>query len=267
MKEAGPMQIRQLAAEAVAREAGTLARRRFLDASFKVRFKGPQDYLTEVDGETEELISSRLGEAFPQDGFIGEETAGRPASGGGATWVVDPIDGTSNFARGVSHFCVSIACVAAGRVEVGVVYDPMRDELFSARRGAGASLNGAPIKPSETTALANSTVEIGWNMRSGAANYLDLVRRVALWGAAPFRTGSGALGVAYVAAGRRDGYVEYHINAWDCLAAILLVHEAGGYVSDFLSGEGLTKGNPLIACAPGVKDALISAAAIEGIVL
>lgn len=85
--------------------------------------------------------------------------------------------------------------------------------------------------------------------------------------AAPCRTGSGALGVAYVAAGRRDGFVEHHINAWDCLAAILLVHEAGGYVSDFLSGEGLTKGNPLIACAPGIKDALVSAAAIEGIVL
>src|SRR5947209_923003 len=136
MREADPMQIRQLAAEAVAREAGALARRRFLDASFKVRFKGPQDYLTEVDGETEELIASRLGEAFPEDGFVGEETAGRPARGG-ATWVVDPIDGTANFARGVSHFCVSIACVAGREVEVGVIYDPMRDELFSARRGAG----------------------------------------------------------------------------------------------------------------------------------
>ena len=267
MKDADSMQMRLLAAEAVAREAGALTRRRFLDASFKVRFKGPQDYLTEVDGETEELISARLNEAFPQDGFIGEETAGRPPRAGGATWVVDPIDGTSNFARGVSHFCVSIACVAVGKVEVGVIYDPMRDELFSASRGGGARLNGAAIKPSEATALANSTVEVGWNMREGVARYVDLVRRIALWGAAPFRTGSGALGIAYVAAGRRDGYVEHHINAWDCLAAILLVHEAGGYVSDFLSGEGLTKGNPLIACAPGVKDSLISAAAIEGIIL
>ncbi|HZZ63573.1 MAG TPA: inositol monophosphatase family protein [Roseiarcus sp.] len=267
MKDADPMQMRLLAAEAIAREAGTAARRRFLDASFNVRFKGPQDYLTEVDGETEESISSRLNAAFPQDGFIGEETAGRPAGAGGSTWVVDPIDGTSNFARGVPHFCVSIACVAGGRIEVGVIFDPMRDELFSARRGGGTRLNGAPIRPSEATALANSAIEVGWNVRAGAAKYLDLVRRVTLWGAAPFRTGSGALGIAYVAAGRRDGYVEYHINAWDCLAAILLVREAGGYVSDFLSGEGLTKGNPLIACAPGVKDALISAAAIEGIIL
>ncbi len=267
MKKSDPMQLRQLAAEAVAREAGALARRRFLDASFKVRFKGPQDYLTEVDGETEELISSLLGEAFPEDGFIGEETEGRPARGGGATWVVDPIDGTSNFARGVAHFCVSIACVLSGRIEVGVIYDPIRDELFSARRGGGARLNGAPMKTSEASALANATIEVGWNVRTGAAKYLELLRRVTLWGAAPCRTGSGALGVAYVAAGRRDGFVEHHINAWDCLAAILLVDEAGGYVSDFLSGEGLTKGNPLIACAPGLRDALISAAAIEGIVL
>ena len=267
MKDASTMLLRQLAAEAVAREAGALTRRRFLDASFKVRFKGPQDYLTEVDGETEELISSRLHEAFPQDGFIGEETAARMAQGLGATWVVDPIDGTSNFARGVAHFCVSIACIAGGKVEVGVIYDPIRDELFSARRGAGARLNGVAIKASDATGLANSAIEVGWNVRAGAEKYLDLLRRVAFSGAAPCRTGSGALGVAYVAAGRRDGFVEHHIKAWDCLAAILLVHEAGGYVSDFLSGEGLTKGNPIIACAPGIKDALVSVAAIEGIVL
>ena len=148
-----------------------------------------------------------------------------------------------------------------------MIYDPMRDELFppgaAAGRGSTARRSSRRRRPRSPTA----TVEVGWNVRAGAAKYLELVRRVALWGAAPFRTGSGALGIAYVAAGRRDGYVEHHINAWDCLAAILLVHEAGGYVSDFLSGEGLTKGNPLIACAPGVKDALISAAAIEGIVL
>jgi myo-inositol-1(or 4)-monophosphatase len=259
------MQMRLLAAQAVAREAGALARRRFVDSSFKVGFKGPQDYLTEVDGETEELISAHLHQAFPHDGFIGEETAGRSGRGDAAIWVVDPIDGTSNFARGVSHFCVSIACVAGGKIEVGVVYDPMRDELFSARRGAGARLNGAPIRPSDADALANASVEVGWNMRAGAPKYLELLRRVTLWGAAPLRTGSGALGITYVAAGRRDGYVEHHMNAWDCLAGILLVSEAGGYVSNFLAGDGLTKGNPIIACAPGLKDALISAAAIEGI--
>jgi myo-inositol-1(or 4)-monophosphatase len=267
MPDADPKRMRLLAAQAVAREAGALARRRFLDSSFKVGFKGPQDYLTEVDGETEDLISARLHEAFPNDSFIGEETAGRSGPKGTPVWVVDPIDGTANFARGVPHFCVSIGCVAAGKVEVGVVYDPMRDELFSASRGGGTRLNGAEIRPSDAAALANSSVEVGWNMRAGVAKYLELLRRVTLFGAAPFRSGSGALGLAYVAAGRRDGFVEHHIHAWDCLAGILLVSEAGGYVSDFLAGEGLTKGNPLIACAPELKDALISAVAIEGIAL
>lgn len=267
MKSANPMQLRLLAAQAVAREAGALVHRRFRESSFTVGFKGPQDYLTEVDGETEDLIAARLHEAFPLDGFIGEETAGRPVREGGAVWVVDPIDGTANFARRIGYFCVSIACVLEGQIEIGVIYDPVRDELFSAHRGGGAFLNGVPMKPSDATSLANATVEVGWNMRAGASKYVDLVRRVTLWGAAPFRTGSGALGLTYVAAGRRDGYVEHHMNAWDCLAAIVLVQEAGGYVSDYLAGEGLTKGNPIIASAPGMKDALVSAVELEGIVL
>src|ERR1700687_5568269 len=102
MPDADPMPMRLLAAQAIAREAGALARRRFIDSSFKVGFKGPQDYLTEVDGETEELIAARLNEAFPQDGFIGEETDGRSGPDGAPVWVVDPIDGTANFARGIS---------------------------------------------------------------------------------------------------------------------------------------------------------------------
>ena len=253
------MLMRLLAAEAVAREAGALARKRFLNASFTVGLKGPQDYLTEVDSETEELISKRLTAAFPDDGFIGEETAGRAGHADKPTWVVDPIDGTVNFAKGVPQFCLSIACVAAGAIEVGVIYDPMREELFSARRGGGARLNGEAMRASETTALANATIEVGWNARGGAPTYIDLVRRVALWGAAPFRTGSGALALAYVAAGRRDGYVERHMQPWDCLAGLLLVSEAGGYVNDYLANDGLTKGNPVIACAAGLKEALTTA--------
>jgi myo-inositol-1(or 4)-monophosphatase len=257
--------MRLLAAQAVAREAGAKARRRFLDRSFKVGFKGPHDYLTEVDGETEAFIAGRLTKVFPADGFIGEESDARPAAAGGAVWVVDPIDGTANFARGVPHFCVSIASVVDGRVEVGVIYNPMLDELFAARRGGGARLNGAPIGTSPVASLANASVEVGWNSRAGFGQYVDLLRRVASTGASPSRTGSGALAIAYVAAGRLDGFVEHHINAWDCLAGILLVSEAGGHVSDFLRGDGLTKGNALVACAPGIKDALVAAAAFEGI--
>ena len=164
------MDTRLLAAQAIAREAGAMARRRFLDKSFNVGFKGPQDYLTEVDGETEAFIAERLLRVFPADGFIGEESQARPAGAGGAVWVVDPIDGTANFARGVPHFCVSIACVADGRVEVGVIYNPMLDELFAARRGGGARLNGAPISASNASSLARCSVEVGWNSRAGFAN-------------------------------------------------------------------------------------------------
>jgi myo-inositol-1(or 4)-monophosphatase len=262
------LQTRFLAACAVAREAGAVARRRFLDrSSFKVGFKGPQDYITEVDGEVERLIQSRLTAIFPDDAFIGEEGDGLAGAPGAPVWVVDPIDGTSNFARGAPHFCVSIACALGRAIEIGVIYDPMRDELFCARRGAGAWLNAAPMRAAATSDLGKAAVEVGWNMRYGADAFIALLGRVVMSGAGALRGGSGALGLAYVASGRRDGYVENHINAWDCLAGILLVAEAGGYVSDFLEGEGLRKGNPLIACAPGVKAALVEAAAIPGLTL
>jgi myo-inositol-1(or 4)-monophosphatase len=257
--------MRLLAAQAVAREAGATARRRFLDRSFTVGFKGPQDFLTEVDGETEAFIAERLLHLFPGDGFIGEESKSRPAGEGGAAWVVDPIDGTANFARGVAHFCVSIACVGARGIEVGVIYDPMRDELYAAKSGGGARLNGALLQASDKASLAECAIEVGWNTRAGPKQYVDLVWRVAATGASPFRTGSGALALASVAAGRCDAFVEHHINAWDCLAGILLVSEAGGYVSDFLGDGGLANGAPLVACASGVKDALIAATAFEGI--
>ncbi len=266
--EASALQNRLLVACAVAREAGVIAKRRFLDGtSFTIGFKGPQDFITEVDGEVEKLIRARLIEIFPDDGFIGEEGGVAPGGDGAPSWVVDPIDGTANFARGTPFYCVSIACIRGREIELGVIYDPMLDELFAARRGAGASLNGAPLKVSDCQSLAKGAVEVGWNMRFGADQFLAVMGRIVATGAGVIRAGSGALGLAYIAAGRRDGYVEIHIKAWDCLAGILLVREAGGYASDFLAGEGLSKGNPLIACAPGVKDALIQAAAIKGLTL
>ena len=196
-----------------------------------------------MDGETEAFIAGRLLEIFPTDGFIGEESKPRPARDGGAVWVVDPIDGTANFARGVPHFCVSIACVAAGKVEAGVIYDPMRDELFAGRRGGGARLNGALMRVSAANSLASSAIEIGWNMRARSR----AVRRPSPYGSlppsSPSRTGSGALALAYIAAGKPARFWlcrASHIHAWDCLAGILLVTEAGGYVNDFLRGDGLT---------------------------
>ena len=193
------MDMRLLAAQAVAREAGALARLRFLDRSFTIGFKGPHDFLTEVDGETEALIAERLLLTFPSDGFIGEESKARPAGEGGGTWVVDPIDGTANFARAVPHFCVSIACVAAGKIEVGVIYDPMRDELFAARRGGGARLNGVLLHASGASSLASSSVEVGWNCPRGSGAVRQPPAAGRFHRAAPCsRTGSGALALAYV---------------------------------------------------------------------
>ncbi len=251
------LEIRFLTAQAIAREAGATMRRRFLDrSSFTLKMKGRQDYLTEVDGEIEALAQARFSAVFPGDGMIGEEGAGRPTAPGGGVWVVDPIDGTANFARGIPHFCISIAFVLEGRIEIGVIYDPMLDEMFAARRGHGATLDGRRIEVSQQTDMAASAIEIGWNMRSGMAGYHRLCGDAIAAGAGIMRCGSGALGVAYVAAGRLDGYLEQHMNAWDVLAGLCLVTEAGGIVNDFLAGDGLHKGNEVLAAGPGLAAAL-----------
>ncbi|MDE3174539.1 MAG: inositol monophosphatase [Pseudomonadota bacterium] len=260
--------LRLHAAAAIAREAGEIAQRRFADrASFTVGLKGPQDFLTEVDGEVERFVATRLHALFPGDGFIGEEGEGRQARDGAPTWVVDPIDGTANFARGIPHFCVSIALTLEGHSEAGVIFDPVKDELFAAGRGGGAFLNGAPIKVSTTPDMRAAAIEVGWNMRSGPETFLGITTRVVGQGAAVMRCGSGALALAYVAAGRTDAFIEHHINAWDCLAGNALVTEAGGHVSDFLARDGLHKGNALLACTPALREALAAIAAAEGVIL
>ncbi|TAL94849.1 MAG: inositol monophosphatase [Paraburkholderia sp.] len=249
------MHLRLLAACAIAQEAGYLVRRRFLerDDVLNLKFKGPQDYLTETDAEVEKLIALRLSQAFPDDGFFGEE-------GGGAfsesVWIVDPIDGTADFARGIAYFCVSIAFVHQGRAQIGVLYDPMADELFAARRGCGATLNGRPIKVSAIDDPRQSVVELGWSPRASFENYLKVATRLNDLGAGVKRCGSGALGLAYVAAGRQDAYCELHINAWDAAAAVLLIEEAGGWTNDFLTQACLQHGNRVIGCTPKLREVL-----------
>jgi len=245
------LEQRYLAACAVAHEAGLLMRRHYRERSAgKISFKGPQDFLTVVDGAVERLIIDRLSRAFPTDRFVGEEGGG---SYGARTWVIDPIDGTSNFARGMPHFCTSIALVEAGKPVVGVIYDPIADELFAARRGGGATVNGRPMRVSGATDIRRCTIELGWSTRRPADAYTGTVQRVLAAGGGFHRSGSGALGIAYVADGRNDGYFEAHINAWDTLAGLVMVREAGGWVSDFLADDGLRRGNPVLACTPGLK--------------
>ena len=255
------LEMRFAAACAIAREAGMLARRRFLERPRSQRpdLKGHQDYLTATDSEVEELIRSRLLALFPGDAFFGEE-------GGGSfernVWVVDPIDGTANFARGIPHFAISIAFVRDNRTEIGVVYNAMQDELYTAQRGHGASVNGEAIRVSGIAEMRQATVEAGWSSRLPVEPYIAVVDNLKRAGANVRRAGSGTLGLAYVADGRIDAYCELHINSWDVLAALLIIEEAGGWTNNFLAKDGLRKGNPVLACTPELAEAVIAATGI-----
>lgn len=254
------IETRLTVAKAIAHEAGQLARRRFLDNKRSAfSFKGHQDYLTETDGEVERFIAAALARAFPGDAFIGEEGGGEA---GENTWIIDPIDGTSNFARGIPHFCVSIGFLRAGRPEVGVIYAPMLDELYAARTGGGATLNGLPIKVSDTSRLDHAVIEMGWSPRRPVSRYISAVETAISSGISVRRSGSGALGIAYAAAGRIDGYCEIHINSWDVAAGVVIADEAGARLSDFFSGDAIRDGNPILVASPGIAEALSSAVGI-----
>ena len=231
----------------LAREAGALAAtlRRSLGA---LEAKDPMDYATKADHAVEALIRRRIGERFG-DPVIGEEDGGAPAD---LVWVVDPIDGTVNYIHGSARWCVSIALVAGGDIASGVINAPDEDRLFSARRGHGAFLNGASARVSHLRHGASPVVEIGWSPRRPIGAYGVLIERLIAGGIEFRRLGSGALGMADTAAGLNDGYLEMHINAWDVLAGMVLVREAGGWTSDFLANDGLVNGNPIIACTPEI---------------
>lgn len=224
--------------------------------------KGAQDWLTAADGAVEQFLSAALAEAFPEDGFMGEETgSGRE---GGLRWVVDPIDGTSNFARGSTRFCVSVGLMDGRRAVAGVLRVPGVGESFAAMEGGGATLNGRPIRAAASTDLARGIVECGWSPRRTNAAYSALTQAVLDSGAMLRAGGSGALGLADVACGRIDAYVELHINLWDVAAGLCILAEAGAVVSDFTAGAGMVAGNPILACAPGVAAAV---SALSGIAL
>jgi myo-inositol-1(or 4)-monophosphatase len=176
--------------------------------------------------------------------------------------VVDPIDGTANFARGIPHFCISIAYIENGRTEIGAIYDPAHDELYFAGRGTGATRNGQPIAVSSTTAFETASIEMGWSGRVANEAYLETIRNLLTLGANVRRAGSGALALAYVADGRSDGYLELHMNSWDCVAGLLLVAEAGGDVCPFLQIGSLRDGGPVLASAPGIAAGISRASKI-----
>jgi len=176
--------------------------------------------------------------------------------------VVDPIDGTANYMRGANRFCVSLGCLDRDAPVIGVIVAPALDETFAACAGAGATLNGAAIRAADTTDLVRATVELGWSRRRPLGDFVALTGRIIAAGAMPRLSGSGALGLADVAAGRTDAYAELHINLWDVAAALSILAEAGATVSPFMTADVAITGNPILAAAPGIAAALSVATGI-----
>ncbi|KMM73648.1 MULTISPECIES: inositol monophosphatase family protein [Xanthomonas] len=198
--------------------------------------KDRMDYASEVDADAEKVIVKELRRAYPDYGVMGEESGVQ--GGGRYMWVIDPLDGTSNYLRGFPHYCVSIALVENGEPVDAVIFDPLRNELFTASRGNGAVLNDRRIRVSERKELNGAMVHTGFapRERKRASPQLKCVDALLVQAEDIRRTGSAALDLAYVACGRSDAYFEAGVKAWDIAAGVLLVREAGGRVTDFKGG-------------------------------
>jgi myo-inositol-1(or 4)-monophosphatase len=232
-------------AEAIAREAGALLRE-FYHRGVRTEYKGDVDLVTEADRASEKLIVSRLKQTFPAHGIYGEEGT-RSGLDAEFRWYVDPLDGTTNFAHGFPAFCVVLGCERRhaglkadedGEMVAGVIYDPLRDEMFAAARGTGATLNGEPIHVSRNKALQESLIATGFpsHKRHRSPN-VHFYQEFTLRSHGVRRAGSAALDMAYVACGRLDAFWEFQLNPWDTSAGFLLVQEAGGTVTHFDGGK------------------------------
>lgn len=225
--------------------------------SLTVASKGRNDFVTEVDHAAEHEIISTIRRHYPQHAFLAEESG---ASGESDTvWIIDPLDGTTNFMHGFPVFAVSIACQIKGRLEHAVVYDPMRGELFTASRGAGAHLENHRLRVSKARTLEGSLVATGFPYRADSAHadaYFDMLKAVSQQAAGVRRLGAAALDLAYLAAGRVDAFWEFGLSPWDTAAGTLLVQEAGGRIGTLTGGEYRQQGN-IVAGTPKVYAALV----------
>ncbi len=247
------IETRFAALQDIARDAGDYALDYFRAPSrIQITAKGLQDIVSQVDRNTEERITKAIQTRFPDDGLLGEEH-GEIKGKTEYIWVVDPIDGTACFVTGIPDWSVSIGLVAAGEIVAGAVYHPCASEMFAGRPGHGATLNGTPIRISDARSIKDGMLGFGFSHRTDTTPISKFLEPYLAAGGMVFRNGSGALMLAYVACGRLIGYYEAHINAWDCVAGIALVRAAGGWTNDFLAGDGLANGNPIVATATGIQ--------------
>ncbi|MEO8249621.1 MAG: inositol monophosphatase family protein [Burkholderiales bacterium] len=239
-----------------ARAAGAIINRAALDIeAVRVSQKQANDFVTEVDHASEAVIIETLSTAYPGHGFLAEESGSEHgAKDSEFVWIIDPLDGTTNFIHGFPVYCVSIALAVKGKVEQAVIYDPTRNDLFTATKGRGAYMNDRRMRVAKRTELRGCLLSTGFPYRPGDdfQQYLLMMSEVMQRAAGLRRPGAAALDLAYVAAGFSDGFFEKGLKAWDCAAGSLLVTEAGGLVgnftgeSDFLHQQECMAGNPRI---------------------
>jgi myo-inositol-1(or 4)-monophosphatase len=239
------------AATPIVRAAGALALDYFRDrGALAIERKGQQDLVSIADRNVEDLLRESLAAAFPGDAVLGEE------GGGGDTarriWVLDPIDGTFNFLKGIPCWGVVAALVVDGRIEIGLTYDPLHDEMFTARRGGGAFRNGVPVRVSGNEGVDTSCLAVAYSFRQPVDTYVALVEAALRRGFEHRRCGSTAIQLCWVADGRCDAFVTQLCSSWDCLAGLILVEEAGGHATDFVADHGLLGKGGIAACTPAL---------------
>jgi len=221
-----------------------------------IESKGPQDLVSEADREVEMLIRERIGVHFPEDDFVGEELGSK--FDGVGVWVVDPIDGTQDFLLGFPTWCVSIAFVANDELVFGLITSPVTGDRYAARKGEGATWNGQVISASPATSLKDGVTSVGYSTKSTPSDLAHILDGLTTAGGVLRSVGSGALMIVWVATGQCIGYVEMYINAWDCLAALCIVKEAGGRSNDFLAENGPAGNGRIVVAAPALYTELES---------
>ena len=225
----------------------------------QVENKDKNDFVTEIDRAAEDTIITMLKKAYPDHAFLGEESGQHKATGNSNThyeWIIDPLDGTTNFLYGIPHFAVSIALKKNGKLDQAVIYDPMKDDLFYASRGGGAFLNKRRMRVSKRLSLSGALLTTGIPYRPDQADIIDTyfqtMKALIIDTAGVRRPGAASLDLAYVAAGRYDGFWEFGLHEWDIAAGVLLVQEAGGLVGDLMGGSSHLKTGDIVAASPKV---------------
>lgn len=244
-----------------ARRAGAVINRAALEGGLEVRAKNRNDFVTQVDRAAEQAVIDVIRRAYPDHSFLAEESGAAPGARPEYLWVIDPLDGTTNYIHGFPQYCVSIALEHKGTLTQAVVYDPAKNELFTASRGRGAFLDDRRMRVSKCAHLKDALVGTGFPFKelSRLELYLRQLRTLMSTCAGVRRAGSAALDLAYVAAGRMDAFWEMGLSRWDMAAGALLIQEAGGLVSDLQGGSGFLDSGDIAAATPKVLPELLAA--------